>query len=482
MPAGSSLRQNLIVRVREPCKTPASNTTSDLVAACADIDTVPAGSMVSDCSRVAERGEDREAETLADVAQLSNRGDSPTFSTHCGLQRLDSGRHFTDPCCHGPTFTQSSERRADPTRSCTDTISNVKESKYKCPGCSARTCSLPCVKRHKQWAQCSGKRDPTKYIKKSELATPAGIDHDYNFLSGIERDLEKSEKSVTEKGLDVKLKAKPQGDQTQALENHLAAAGIKIIRAPKGMSRSKENKTHRSKSGNKNVIWTVEWIAADKTRTLTQSSAVEPVYRLHPLHESPLAKKKRKLEAETSTPTNPGVHQDVAGSQEAQIMPVPAESNAEPSKLSPSISTSPATKQSTASTKAQPDAAKGGSSTEERFDFYLLRPRTSSSRRVLIPLTSSDTLGDALRGCTIEEFPTIYYFLPATPKLPDGFMLDEDYRKEEGEQQKEFEELMRDVDPEILRRLRDNGSSSNVDEEVNSKKILDVLKQDLGGL
>lgn len=61
-------------------------------------------------------------------------------------------------------------------------------------------------------------------------------------------------------------------------------------------------------------------------------------------------------------------------------------------------------------------------------------------------------------------------------------MLDEDYRKEEGEQQKEFEELMKDVDPEILKRLRDDGTATKADEEVDSKKILDVLKQDLGGL
>jgi hypothetical protein len=132
--------------------------------------------------------------------------------------------------------------------------------------------------------------------------------------------------------------------------------------------------------------------------------------------------------------------------------------------------------------ESQPDAASTGVSTESRYTFYLLRPRTSSSRRVLIPLTSTDTLGDALRGQTVEEFPTVYYFPAATPDLPPEFMLDEEYRKEEGEQQKEFEELMREVDPEILRRLKDDGTRSRGDEEVDSKRILDVLKQDLGGL
>jgi len=131
----------------------------------------------------------------------------------------------------------------------TDLYSNINEPKYKCPGCSARTCSLPCVKRHKLRADCTGKRDPTKFMKKSELATPAGIDHDYNFLSGIERDLEKADKSVAERGLAVGLNARLKGDQSQKLDWQFSAAGVKVIRAPKGMSRAKENKTHRSKSG-----------------------------------------------------------------------------------------------------------------------------------------------------------------------------------------------------------------------------------------
>lgn len=120
---------------------------------------------------------------------------------------------------------------------------------------------------------------------------------------------------------------------------------------------------------------------------------------------------------------------------------------------------------------------------EERYTFYLFRPRTSSARRVLIPITSSSTLGEILRGNTVEEFPTIHYFSSREPKLPEDFVLDEQYRQEEGEQQRELEELMRDVDPEILKRLKeDETGSSKRGEEVDSKKILDVLKQDLGRL
>jgi len=100
---------------------------------------------------------------------------------------------------------------------------------------------------HQQNAQCSGKRDPTKFIKKSDLVTPKGIDHDYNFLSSIERNLEKAERvagttavSTPQDGLSNRERM---GVQYGKLEH---AAGVKIMRAPKGMSRQKENKSHMS--------------------------------------------------------------------------------------------------------------------------------------------------------------------------------------------------------------------------------------------
>lgn len=37
-------------------------------------------------------------------------------------------------------------------------------SKYTCPGCARRTCSLPCSKRHKEESGCTGKRDRLKYV------------------------------------------------------------------------------------------------------------------------------------------------------------------------------------------------------------------------------------------------------------------------------------------------------------------------------
>lgn len=118
----------------------------------------------------------------------------------------------------------------------------------------------------------------------------------------------------------------------------------------------------------------------------------------------------------------------------------------------------------------------------EQHRFFLLRPRTTSSRHVLIPLDPSTTLAECLRGRTVLEFPTIYVFTNATAQLPEEFMLEDDYLKQEGEEQEEFDKLMRDLDPQILKRLKEDRSQGDEEkeEEVDSERILDVLKRDLG--
>jgi hypothetical protein len=42
-------------------------------------------------------------------------------------------------------------------------------SKYKCPGCSIQSCSLPCVKAHKLRTGCTGKRNQTQFVPISQF-------------------------------------------------------------------------------------------------------------------------------------------------------------------------------------------------------------------------------------------------------------------------------------------------------------------------
>ena len=56
------------------------------------------------------------------------------------------------------------------------------ESKYKCPACLLRTCSLACVRTHKDVFSCSGKVDQSAFVQMKEFTLPQ-LKRDYNFLS-----------------------------------------------------------------------------------------------------------------------------------------------------------------------------------------------------------------------------------------------------------------------------------------------------------
>lgn len=58
-------------------------------------------------------------------------------------------------------------RQQIPCAICAESGKNVP-SKYKCPACEIATCSLSCVKKHKSDSNCSGVRNPSKYISKTE--------------------------------------------------------------------------------------------------------------------------------------------------------------------------------------------------------------------------------------------------------------------------------------------------------------------------
>lgn len=58
---------------------------------------------------------------------------------------------------------------------------NAIPHKYTCPGCSVKTCSLPCVRKHKEDTGCTGQRDKTKFVRKDEF-TELDFLNDYKFL------------------------------------------------------------------------------------------------------------------------------------------------------------------------------------------------------------------------------------------------------------------------------------------------------------
>ncbi|WYZ37391.1 hypothetical protein EsH8_II_000897 [Colletotrichum jinshuiense] len=187
---------------------------------------------------------------------------------------------------------------ADPLLTSLCAICHIEPPRYKCPRCTIRTCSLSCTKRHKAWSSCSGIRDATAYVPPSKLKTAAGVDHDFNFLSGIERAVQRSEKEIVEERhllkpedlrpievRSVQWKTGRDGRKKRVLvtevlrgDNHggaggsrqealasvpfkkrLGKFGILLRRAPVGMTRQRDNGTNLSKASGR-INWQVEWL------------------------------------------------------------------------------------------------------------------------------------------------------------------------------------------------------------------------------
>lgn len=88
-------------------------------------------------------------------------------------------------------------------------------------------------------------------MKRSQLATPAGIDQDYNYLKSVERSIEHASRETSDRGVggrSLNVKGSERGLHPEsALQRYLSTNRINVERAPKGMSRQKTNQTRFTK-------------------------------------------------------------------------------------------------------------------------------------------------------------------------------------------------------------------------------------------
>ncbi|KAE8356796.1 hypothetical protein BDV28DRAFT_65634 [Aspergillus coremiiformis] len=398
------------------------------------------------------------------------------------------------------------------------TICHIQPPKYRCPRCSTRTCSLPCSRRHKLWSQCTGVRDPAAYLKRNELATESAFDRDFNFITGIERRLERAERDaenrgisvqpgVSGRGVDLKVVGLDgDGDVTTGTEREhgrkrrrvdggrgafvrgevgflrgVEEAGVTVLRAPRGMSRNKANAS-RWLAKNKCLNWTVEWIAADgerRNRLCLESLTLTEVYnRSFPLPKEEREQRKKEERQEEEKSRSEEQLQVNSSEQLPDTHDPTLSTSATPHEAVPTNPQSEAQPDNTSELpREQPSTQPADEITSHRdLFFYLHRPRTSTKQPVLVPLAPSTTLTSALRGRTVLEFPTIYVLpdSPETLSAPDDdpkFLLEKDYLRTQPQ-----------GDPE-------SGETSETDNEpapgsvdisnLDEKRVLEVLKKDL---
>jgi hypothetical protein len=397
--------------------------------------------------------------------------------------------------------------------------SYTEKPKYRCPRCKTQTCSLSCYKRHQQRASCNGQRDPAAYLKRSEWATPSGIDRDYNYLKSVERHVDRTGQDVRERGITAghsgrggergaagNKKVSKAWAPGSALQKYLSDKDIRVEKAPTGMSRQKANMTRVTNKGN--VMWTVEWVAEDGTKNIDNDSSEGRQIRelwgdMKARRLNAEKGKKRKRESERAIAAPVPNDQELerqdhtnTPAKDQQSMVEGSAANDGPSATLEIAADNASTQQADASSstvhqedqfKNTTDPNNGVPVPSEQEDestdapapehFYLLRPFTASKSIVLTPIDASKSLTECLKEQTVLEFPTIYVLPDEPHSLPDGLLLAEQYEKAQKAEEAE-------VDALVQRTNQSTGGALNATREeekpLDANSILDMLKRDVG--
>ena len=140
-----------------------------------------------------------------------------------------------------------------PQRTCS---SCAEPSKYTCPGCAARSCSLVCVRAHKEASGCTGQRATSTYRAMSNFDEQTLL-RDYQFLENGTRTLDSADRRLQ--------KAAPNEPQAQATQSparrellrEARRRGVLLELLPQGMQRQREN-TSRHARREHMLRWRVE--------------------------------------------------------------------------------------------------------------------------------------------------------------------------------------------------------------------------------
>jgi hypothetical protein len=91
---------------------------------------------------------------------------------------------------------------------------------------------------------CNGVRNPGAYLKRKELATEKTFDQDFNFIAGLERQLESSSRDLDRREISLQdeHRSGPRKGETQT-KHILDENEIMVRRAPPVMERHRTNKT-----------------------------------------------------------------------------------------------------------------------------------------------------------------------------------------------------------------------------------------------
>ncbi|XP_020870548.1 box C/D snoRNA protein 1 isoform X2 [Arabidopsis lyrata subsp. lyrata] len=127
--------------------------------------------------------------------------------------------------------------------------------KYKCPGCSIRSCGLPCVKAHKQRTGCTGKKNLINVVPLSKFDDNLLLS-DYIMLEETKRVAEsalRTRNQLCKNHYSYKLPY-----LLRSLQNAAYSRRTKLLYLPSGMFKRGNNQS-RYDNRSKCISWTIEW-------------------------------------------------------------------------------------------------------------------------------------------------------------------------------------------------------------------------------
>ena len=346
------------------------------------------------------------------------------------------------------------------------------------------------------------------------------MDRDYNYLKGVERQIDVAGQEAEDRGIGAKnvtSKNVLRGWRADsALQRYLVQNNINIEHAPKGMSRQKNNQTRPTKSNR--IVWTVEWLTADGQRTLqhdcTESDSIISLYETHladlsHVEGQPRGSKRKRVETSSAKqPPQPDIkpegNLERTSEKAASGATAPhtlGDSESEPqgeadASFTTGDSAPKETNSSAPTTGHQPptisqaptdptntDTPEQPANQEPRY-FYLLKTGTSSTSKVLLPLKEEASLTASLRDQTVQEYPTIILLAHSPEKLPSGYILLEQYLKAQASEDAELHaalaaagKSMEAVKTELP--APSSSSQQGEKEELDAESILNMLKRDV---
>ncbi|XP_011613399.2 box C/D snoRNA protein 1 [Takifugu rubripes] len=172
-------------------------------------------------------------------------------------------------------------------------LCGLQEAKYKCPGCLVHSCSLPCVKKHKEDSSCSGIRNKTAFVALSQFDEMALLS-DYRFLEDTGRFAD----GATRDGLVRTPRTTSKAKKLSACARRM---NITLRFLPVTFTKSRENSTF-CLTREKIFLWHLKLVFPQSNtefsqRRVSDKKTLEQILTpyIHPTESDPVTRQKLKI-------------------------------------------------------------------------------------------------------------------------------------------------------------------------------------------